>query len=100
MPEVVPPDQITVIGETDYRNQRRRFGIKEDDLRRHMYLVGKTGMAKSTMIENMLIEDIRQGRGVGFVDLHGDTAEKILDFIPNKRINDVVYVNPADMEYP
>lgn len=92
--------QITLIGETNFRNHRRRFGIKEDDRRRHMYLVGKTGMAKSTMIENMLIEDIRNGRGVGFVDPHGDTAEKILDFIPANRINDVIYVNPADMEFP
>lgn len=65
-----------------------------------MYLIGKTGMGKSTMLENMIIEDIRQGRGVGFVDPHGDTAEKILDFIPPNRINDVVYVNPADMEHP
>ncbi|MEK7618762.1 MAG: type IV secretion system DNA-binding domain-containing protein [Patescibacteria group bacterium] len=91
---------ITPVGETSFRNHRRRFGIREDDRRRHMYLIGKTGMGKSTMLENMIIEDIRQGRGVGFVDPHGDTAEKILDFIPPNRINDVVYVNPADMEHP
>lgn len=91
---------ITVLGETDFRNRHRRFGIKDDDRRRHTYLIGKTGMGKSTMIENMIIEDIRNGKGVGFVDPHGDTAEKILNYIPSNRINDVVYINPADMEHP
>ena len=98
MPEEI--EQITLIGETNFRNTRRRFGIKEDDRRRHVYLIGKTGMGKSTLLENMIIEDIRQGRGVGFVDPHGDTAEKILNFIPPSRINDIVYVNPADVEHP
>jgi hypothetical protein len=91
---------ITSVGLTDFRNQRRRFGIKSDDRRRHMYLIGKTGMGKSNTMENMIVEDIRAGRGVGVVDPHGDTAEKIMRHIPSNRINDVVYINPADMEYP
>lgn len=91
---------ITAIGETDFRAQRRRFGIKLDDRRRHMYIVGKTGTGKSTTLENMIIEDIRDGRGVGLVDPHGELAEKIMKYIPSYRVNDVVYVNPADMEYP
>lgn len=93
-------DNIAVFGQTTYRNQARKFGIKVDDRRRHMYLIGKTGMGKSTILENMIIDDIRAGRGVAVVDPHGDLAEKIMQFIPDERINDVIYFNPADIEYP
>ncbi len=86
--------------QANFRNQMRRFGIKADDRRRHMYLIGKTGMGKSTVLENMIVEDIRAGKGVAVVDPHGDLAEKIIKYIPSNRINDVVYFNPADMEYP
>ena len=65
-----------------------------------MYLIGKTGMGKSTILENMIIGDIRAGKGVAVVDPHGDLAEKIVEYIPANRINDVVYFNPADMDYP
>ncbi|NTW22086.1 type IV secretion system DNA-binding domain-containing protein [Candidatus Falkowbacteria bacterium] len=92
--------EITVFGQTTYRNAARKFGIKTDDRRRHMYLIGKTGMGKSTILENMIVEDIRAGRGVAVVDPHGDLAEKIMQFIPSDRINDVIYFNPADIEYP
>ncbi len=92
--------EITVFGETTFRNQHRVFGIKKDDRRRHMYLIGKTGMGKSTVLENMIVEDIRAGHGVAVVDPHGDLAEKIIEFIPSNRVNDVIYFNPADMEYP
>ncbi len=85
---------------TNYRNQERRFGIKIDDRRRHMYLIGKTGMGKTTVLENMIIADIRAGRGLAVVDPHGDLVEKIVEYIPSYRINDVVYFNPADVEYP
>ncbi len=85
---------------TNFRGQNRRFGIRTDDRRKHMYLIGKTGMGKSTTLENMIIQDIREGRGVGVVDPHGDLAEKILDYIPSHRINDVIYFNPADIDYP
>ncbi len=91
---------ITVFAETTFRNKAQKFGIKLDDRRRHMYLIGKTGMGKSTVQENMIVEDIRAGRGVAVVDPHGDLAEKIIKYIPPERINDVVYVNPADMDYP
>lgn len=93
-------NEITIFAETNFRNQRRKFGIKTDDRRRHMYLIGKTGMGKSTLMENMIIEDIRQNRGVAVVDPHGDLVEKIVKFIPNDRINDVIYFNPSDTEYP
>jgi len=92
--------EITTFAETTFRNQNRRFGIKQDDRRRHMYLIGKTGMGKSTILENMIIEDIRAGHGIAVVDPHGDLAEKVIEFIPSSRINDVIYFNPADMDYP
>ncbi|RJO59293.1 DUF87 domain-containing protein [Candidatus Parcubacteria bacterium] len=91
---------INVFAETNYRGYHRRFGIKLDDRRRHMYLIGKTGMGKSTVIERMIINDLNAGHGIALVDPHGDLVEKILDYIPNNRVNDVVYFNPSDVEYP
>ncbi len=91
---------ITFFAETNYRNQRRKFGIRTDDRRRHMYIVGKTGMGKTTLLENMVIQDIRNGHGLAYVDPHGDTADRILDFIPSNRINDVVYFDPSDLDFP
>jgi CxxC-x17-CxxC domain-containing protein len=93
-------NDITVFAETTFRNKHVKFGIKRDDRRRHMYLIGKTGMGKSTILENMIVEDIRKGHGVAVVDPHGDLAEKIIDFIPADRINDVIYFNPADINHP
>lgn len=93
-------EEICLFAQTNFRNQMRRFGIKTDDRRRHMYVIGKTGMGKTTMLENMVLHDIYTGHGVGVVDPHGDFAEKILDFIPSNRINDVVYFNPSDSENP
>lgn len=91
---------IAVFAQTTYRNEFKRFGIKTDDRRRHMYLVGKTGMGKSTILENMIVDDIRAGHGVAVVDPHGDLAEKIIEFIPEERIKDVVYFNPSDINFP
>lgn len=93
-------NNIAFFGQTYFRNRPARFGIKEDDRRRHIYIIGKTGMGKSTLLENLIIDDIRAGRGVAVTDPHGDLVEKILDFVPSNRINDVVYFNPADAEYP
>lgn len=93
-------ETVCLFAQTNFRNQMRRFGIKLDDRRRHVYVVGKTGMGKTTLIENMILHDIYSGHGVGLVDPHGDSAEKIIDYIPSHRINDVIYVNPADVEYP
>jgi CxxC-x17-CxxC domain-containing protein len=92
--------EVTMFAETNFRNQNRRFGIKTDDRRRHFYVLGKTGMGKTTLLENMVISDILAGHGVGIIDPHGDFAEKILNFIPSERVNDVVYFNPADFDYP
>jgi CxxC-x17-CxxC domain-containing protein len=92
--------EVNLFAETNYRNIRRKFGIKVDDRRRHMYVIGKTGMGKTALIQNMAIQDIQEGRGVGFVDPHGEAAEELLEFVPSSRINDVVYINPADLNYP
>lgn len=93
-------EQINFFAKTNFRNRQVPFGIKTDDRRRHMYMIGKTGMGKTTMMENMVIQDIRNGNGVCFIDPHGDSIRKILDFIPNERVNDVVYFNPADLDHP
>ncbi len=95
------PQDITPIGYHNYRgNAEQKFGIKFDDRRRHVYVVGKTGVGKSTLLENMAIADIEAGRGIAFIDPHGESAEKLLDFIPEERLDDVIYFNPSDMEYP
>ncbi len=93
-------NEISFFAETNFRFEKRKFGIKTDDRRRHMYIIGKTGMGKTNLIENMVISDIKAGHGVALVDPHGDSAEKVIDFIPAERINDVVYFNPADDDYP
>lgn len=91
---------IIYFGQTNFRNGMRKFGIKTDDRRRHMYMVGKTGMGKTTLLENMILADIYAGHGCAYIDPHGDTVTKMLDYIPSWRINDVVYFNPGDTEYP
>ncbi|MEK7607013.1 MAG: type IV secretion system DNA-binding domain-containing protein [Patescibacteria group bacterium] len=93
-------NEVVLFAETNFRNQKRRFGVKTDDRRRHFYCIGKTGMGKSTLLENMIIADIKAGHGVCVVDPHGDLAEKILEYIPSNRVNDVIYFNPADMDFP
>lgn len=91
---------ITLFAETNFRNQNKRFGIKRGDRRRHTYVIGKTGMGKTVLLENMVISDILSGDGCCYVDPHGDTAERLLQFIPANRINDVIYFNPADIDFP
>ena len=93
-------NEINFFAEATSRGQRRRFGIKLDDRRRHMYVIGKTGMGKTQMLQNMAIQDVIAGRGVGIIDPHGEFAEAVLEYVPKNRINDVVYFNPADTEMP
>ena len=91
---------ITYFAETDARNKKVKFGIKAKDRLKHVYVIGKTGMGKSTLLENMAIQDIQNGNGVAFLDPHGGTAEKLLDYVPESRIKDVVYFAPFDLDYP
>ena len=94
------PTETVFLGETSFRNNKVRFGIKQDDRRRHMYVVGSTGMGKSEFLKAMAIQDIEAGRGMCFIDPHGDTADDLLDYIPENRIKDVIYFDPSDLENP
>ncbi|MBT5808385.1 type IV secretory system conjugative DNA transfer family protein, partial [Candidatus Uhrbacteria bacterium] len=93
-------NEVTYFAMTNFRNSMTKFGIKTDDRRRHMYVIGKTGMGKSVLLENLVLSDIYAGHGACFVDPHGDTAEKLIDYIPSWRRKDVVYFNPADLDFP
>ncbi len=93
-------NRITYFAETDRRNKRVPFGIKADDRTRHMYIIGKTGMGKSTLIENMVVQDIKNGEGFAFIDPHGKSAALLLDYIPRERLKDVVYFAPFDVDHP
>lgn len=98
--ENTPPEDLTVIGMTNFRNDYRKFGIKLDDRKRHVYMIGKSGTGKSTLIENMAIDDVYEGRGVIVVDPHGELADKVLSCIPDERVADVIVFDPADRAYP
>jgi DNA-directed RNA polymerase subunit RPC12/RpoP len=93
-------NEVIYFARTNFRNQLRKFGIKTDDRRRHVYIIGKTGMGKTTLLENMILADIYAGHGCCYIDPHGDTAERLIDYIPSWRINDVIYFNPADVDHP
>jgi len=96
----MPEKEITIIGETTYRNVYKKFGIKMDDRRRHAYIIGKSGVGKSVLMENMALDDIREGRGVIVVDPHGEFADKVLACVPDERIDDVIVFDPADRAFP
>ncbi|OGZ83279.1 MAG: hypothetical protein A2416_00500, partial [Candidatus Staskawiczbacteria bacterium RIFOXYC1_FULL_37_52] len=91
---------LTFIAQTNFRNANQKFGIKKTDRRQHMYVIGKTGVGKTGFLKNMALQDINNGQGLAIIDPHGEFVEEILDSIPPHRINDVVYFNPADMEFP
>lgn len=93
-------DGLTLLGKTNFRGSGVPFGIKTLDRRRHIYIIGKTGMGKSTLLENMIFSDIQAGRGCAVVDPHGDLADAVLDFVPSHRTNDVVVFDPSDREFP
>lgn len=96
----VPDDELTLFAKTNFRNRNTRFGIQRDDRRRHIYVIGKTGMGKSYMLEGMAISDIMKGEGVAFVDPHGDAIDKILQYIPEDRLDDVILFDPSDVLMP
>jgi len=92
--------EINFFARTEYKNKTATFGIKRDDRRKHLYIMGKTGTGKSTMIANMAINDMRNGEGVAIIDPHGDLCDILLDYVPSSRINDVAYLDPSDVAYP
>ncbi len=94
-----PDKDVIYFARTDFRNTERLFGIKRKDRRQHFYVVGKTGTGKSALLNNMIVQDIANGEGLCVVDPHGELVEEILGKIPEERIKDIVYFNPADSDY-
>ncbi|MFY9462037.1 MAG: DUF87 domain-containing protein [Candidatus Sungiibacteriota bacterium] len=102
--EAPPPANLSrvglVLGFNVFRGQESAVRITPEDRRRHLYVIGQTGTGKSIFLENMIRQDIEAGEGVCFIDPHGDTIERILGFVPQSRIEDVIYFNPGDTAYP
>lgn len=92
-------ENINFFARAEFKNRMMTFGVKKNDRRRHMYIIGKTGSGKSTLIANLAINDIRNRQGICIVDPHGDLCETVLDYIPSYRINDVVYLDPSDLTH-
>ncbi|MDD5032547.1 MAG: hypothetical protein PHC85_00290 [Candidatus Pacebacteria bacterium] len=89
-----------IIGKNIFRDEEKEIKIAPDDRRRHFYSVGQTGTGKSVLMKNMVVQDIEEGRGVCFIDPHGDAVEEIMGLIPFERWNDIVYFNPGDATRP
>ncbi|MBT3864481.1 DUF87 domain-containing protein [Candidatus Peregrinibacteria bacterium] len=96
----VDPKTVSFFARTNFHNQYLKFGITRADRRRHLYVVGKSGVGKSKLLELLIVSDILNGEGVGVLDPHGDLVENVLKYVPDHRAKDVVVFNPADMEYP
>ena len=100
----VDPSTVSFIGRTNYvaalEEKKYIFGLLRDDRRRHMYIIGKSGVGKSKLQELMIRQDIAYGHGVCAIDPHGEFIDDILDFIPKERINDVCIIDPSDTEFP
>src|SRR5438093_4528948 len=88
-------NEVTVFGETDFRERGQRFGIKRRDRRHHMYLVGKTGMGKSTLLRTLIVSDLRAGNGLALIDPHGDLADQVLSCIAESRREELIVFDPA-----
>jgi CxxC-x17-CxxC domain-containing protein len=99
IPEIPKNKDLTYIGLTTFRDKNRLFGIKRQDRRQHVYVLGKSGTGKSVLLSNMIIQNIQNGEGVCVVDPHGELVEGILQTIPPHRMKDVIYFNPADTDY-
>lgn len=100
----VDPGDVSFIGRTNYvaalEEKRFIFGMKRVDRRRHMYIIGKSGVGKSKLLELLVRQDVAYGLGLCFLDPHGDVIQEILDFVPENRIDDVVVIDPTDMSHP
>ncbi len=94
-----PEKDVIYFARTDFRGSKKLFGLKRKDRRQHVYVVGKTGTGKSALLNNMIIQDVANGEGLAVVDPHGELVEGLLKMIPEERMKDVVYFNPADSDY-
>ena len=99
-PLTLPVDAPMKFAKTNFRDRVVEFGVQPADRRRHFYIIGKTGTGKSTLMRNMIIQDIRNGEGLCLIDPHGDLFDYILDYIPDERLDDVAIFNPHDIEHP
>ncbi|MBI2030419.1 ATP-binding protein [Candidatus Kaiserbacteria bacterium] len=88
------------IGINQFRGRTRPIEYAEKDRLRHMYMIGKTGVGKSTVFQNMCLQDIRSGHGVCFIDPHGDSVDWLLEHIPQDRLQDVILFDPSDTDFP
>lgn len=93
-------NNLSMFGVTNFRGEQIEFGIHREDRKRHLYIVGKSGFGKSKLMENLIRDDIQYNKGVCVIDPHGDLIQDILRSIPKNRMNDVVYFNPADLDFP
>lgn len=98
-PNTIPKTGLH-LGKSNYRGEMRDVFIGNDDRRRHMYIIGKTGTGKSEFLKEMIIQDIDSGKGVCAIDPHGEFIEDILELMPPERADDVIYFNPSDLERP
>jgi hypothetical protein len=93
-------NSTSYIGNREVWGGSRPFGLSRTDRRQHLYTIGKTGTGKTTLLRNLILQDIERGEGVGVIDPHGDLSQELLEHIPSWRTDDVVYFNPADHEHP
>lgn len=93
-------EDATFFGLTNFRGQKSKFGIKREDRRRHLYVVGKSGSGKSKLLETLIIDDILDGKGVCVMDPHGDLIQNIIKYIPAEKAKDIIYFNIGDLEHP
>ena len=98
-PSQIPTEGL-YLGVSGYRGVKRDVFIGKEDRMRHVYIIGKTGTGKSELLKDMILQDIREGKGLCFMDPHGDAIEDILKQIPPERAEDVIYFNPSDVERP
>jgi type IV secretory pathway TraG/TraD family ATPase VirD4 len=91
---------VTHFARADFRNKNHLFGTKDEDRFSHIYIIGKTGTGKSTLIETMVLQDIERGHGLALIDPHGDLAERVVAQVPPQRAADVIYLNAADPSQP
>ncbi len=93
-------DDGLLMGYNEFRGVKKEVRLSDSDRRRHMYIVGQTGTGKSTILENLALQDMLSGKGFAFVDPHGDAIDSLMAMVPKERTEDIIYFCPADMDYP
>lgn len=93
-------DEGILLGYNVFRGVKKQIRLGANDRRRHSYIIGQTGTGKSGFLENLALQDMLDGRGFAFIDPHGDSAKALLGMVPKERIEDVIYFDPAEMEFP